>query len=54
MDYWFSGSHEMFPPSELLAQAQAVCVQNMSGADPLGTIRIYGEEVLPALRGARV
>jgi hypothetical protein len=23
MDYWFSGSHEMFPPSELLDQAQA-------------------------------
>lgn len=34
--------------------ATIVCLQNMSGADPLGTIRIYGEEVLPALRGARV
>jgi coenzyme F420-dependent glucose-6-phosphate dehydrogenase len=34
--------------------ATVVCLQNMSGADPLGTIRVYGEEVLPALRGARV
>ena len=34
--------------------ATIVCLQNMSGADPLGTIRVYGEEVLPALRGARV
>jgi coenzyme F420-dependent glucose-6-phosphate dehydrogenase len=34
--------------------ATVVCLQNMSGADPLGTIRIYGEHVLPALRGARV
>jgi coenzyme F420-dependent glucose-6-phosphate dehydrogenase len=34
--------------------ATIVCLQNMSGADPLGTIRLYGEEVLPALRGARV
>ena len=34
--------------------ATVVCLQNMSGADPMGTIRIYGEQVLPALRGARV
>jgi coenzyme F420-dependent glucose-6-phosphate dehydrogenase len=34
--------------------ATTVCLQNMSGADPMGTIRIYGEQVLPALRGARV
>src|SRR4051794_38397823 len=34
--------------------ATVVCLQNMSGADPMGTIRLYGEEVLPALRGARV
>jgi coenzyme F420-dependent glucose-6-phosphate dehydrogenase len=30
--------------------ATAVCVMNVSGADPLGTIRTYGEHVLPALR----
>jgi coenzyme F420-dependent glucose-6-phosphate dehydrogenase len=34
--------------------ATAVCLQNMSGADPMGTIRVYKESVLPALRGARV
>jgi coenzyme F420-dependent glucose-6-phosphate dehydrogenase len=33
--------------------ATVVCLQNMSGADPLGTIRVYGEQVLPALRGVR-
>ena len=33
--------------------ATVVCLQNMSGADPMGTIRIYGEHVLPALRGVR-
>jgi coenzyme F420-dependent glucose-6-phosphate dehydrogenase len=31
--------------------ATAVCVMNCSGADPLGTIRTYGQHVLPALRG---
>jgi coenzyme F420-dependent glucose-6-phosphate dehydrogenase len=31
--------------------ATAVCVMNVSGADPHGTIRTYGERVLPALRG---
>jgi coenzyme F420-dependent glucose-6-phosphate dehydrogenase len=31
--------------------ADVVCLQNVSGADPLGTIRVYGEEILPALRG---
>lgn len=30
--------------------ATAVCVMNVSGADPQGTIRTYGEHVLPALR----
>jgi coenzyme F420-dependent glucose-6-phosphate dehydrogenase len=34
--------------------ATIVCLQNGSGADPLGAIRTYGERVLPALRGARV
>jgi coenzyme F420-dependent glucose-6-phosphate dehydrogenase len=34
--------------------ATVVCLQNVSGADPFGTIRVYGEHVLPALRGARV
>jgi len=30
MDYWFSASHEMFPPSEALAQAQAAEGGNIS------------------------
>jgi len=30
--------------------ATAVCVMNVSGADPLGMLRTYGTEVLPALR----
>jgi coenzyme F420-dependent glucose-6-phosphate dehydrogenase len=34
--------------------ATVVCLQNVSGADPFGTIRTYGEHVLPALRGAHV
>ena len=29
-----------------------ICVQNASGADPHGALRIYGDEVLPALRAA--
>jgi coenzyme F420-dependent glucose-6-phosphate dehydrogenase len=31
-----------------------VVLQNNSGADPMGAIRVYGEQVLPALRGSRV
>jgi coenzyme F420-dependent glucose-6-phosphate dehydrogenase len=31
--------------------ATAVVVMNVSAADPLGTIRMYGEHVLPELRG---
>jgi coenzyme F420-dependent glucose-6-phosphate dehydrogenase len=31
--------------------ATAVVVMNVSGADPIGTLRMYGEHVLPALRG---
>jgi coenzyme F420-dependent glucose-6-phosphate dehydrogenase len=31
-----------------------VCLQGIGDADPLGSIRRYGAEVLPALRGARV
>lgn len=31
-----------------------VCLQVIGDADPLGTIRTYGERVLPALRGAAV
>jgi coenzyme F420-dependent glucose-6-phosphate dehydrogenase len=31
--------------------ATIVCLQNASGADPHGALRIYGEQVLPALRG---
>lgn len=30
--------------------ATAVVVMNVSGADPLGTLRMYGEHVLPELR----
>lgn len=30
--------------------ATAVVVMNVSGADPLGTIRLCGEHVLPKLR----
>ncbi len=33
--------------------ATIVCLQNTSGADPLGALHVYGEQVLPALRGAR-
>jgi coenzyme F420-dependent glucose-6-phosphate dehydrogenase len=31
--------------------ATAVCVMNVSGADPSGMLRSYGSDVLPALRG---
>jgi coenzyme F420-dependent glucose-6-phosphate dehydrogenase len=34
--------------------ATVVALQNASGADPLGAIATYGEQVLPALRGSRV
>ena len=34
--------------------ATVVVLQNNSGADPHRAIRVYGEQVLPALRGARV
>jgi len=34
--------------------ATIVCLQNGSGAAPLDALRVYGEKVLPALRGARV
>jgi coenzyme F420-dependent glucose-6-phosphate dehydrogenase len=34
--------------------ATTVVAMNNSGADPHGAIRVYGETVLPALRGARV
>jgi coenzyme F420-dependent glucose-6-phosphate dehydrogenase len=34
--------------------ATVVCLQNGSGAEPLGALRTYGEHVLPALKGARV
>jgi coenzyme F420-dependent glucose-6-phosphate dehydrogenase len=33
--------------------ATVICLQGIGDADPLGSIRRYGEEVLPALRGAR-
>jgi coenzyme F420-dependent glucose-6-phosphate dehydrogenase len=36
------------------AGATVIVVQCNSGKDPLGHIRTYGEQVLPALRGARV
>lgn len=31
--------------------ATAVVVMNVSGADPMGTLRLYGKHVLPQLRG---
>jgi coenzyme F420-dependent glucose-6-phosphate dehydrogenase len=31
-----------------------IVLQNNSGADPMKAIEVYGERVLPALRGARV
>jgi coenzyme F420-dependent glucose-6-phosphate dehydrogenase len=34
--------------------ATIIVLQNNSGADPLRAIEVYGSEVLPALRGARV
>ncbi len=34
--------------------ATVVCLQNASGADPDRAFGVYGESVLPALRGARV
>jgi coenzyme F420-dependent glucose-6-phosphate dehydrogenase len=30
--------------------ATAIVIMNISGADPLGTLRTYGEHVLPKLR----
>jgi len=34
--------------------ATVVCLQNASGANPHRALEVYGEKVLPALRGARV
>jgi hypothetical protein len=34
--------------------ATVVCLQNGSGAAPEQPLRVSGEQVLPALRGARV
>lgn len=34
--------------------ATIVCLQNASGAEPVAALRVYGEEVLPALRGVSV
>ena len=34
--------------------ATVIVLQNNSGADPLRAIEVYGDEVLPALRGSRV
>ncbi len=34
--------------------ATIVCVQNASGSDPLRALQVYGAQVLPELRGARV
>ena len=34
--------------------ATVIVLRNNSGADPLRAIEVYGEQVLPALRGARV
>jgi coenzyme F420-dependent glucose-6-phosphate dehydrogenase len=34
--------------------ADVVVLMNNSGADPLRAVQVYGERVLPALKGARV
>jgi coenzyme F420-dependent glucose-6-phosphate dehydrogenase len=34
--------------------ATVICLQLIGDADPMGSIRRYGEEVLPELRGAPV
>jgi coenzyme F420-dependent glucose-6-phosphate dehydrogenase len=34
--------------------ATTVCIQNASGSDPLRALQVYGAQVLPELRGARV
>jgi coenzyme F420-dependent glucose-6-phosphate dehydrogenase len=34
--------------------ATIVCIQNGSGSDPLRALQVYGAQVLPALKGARV
>ena len=34
--------------------ATIVCIQNASGSDPLRALQVYGAQVLPELRGARV
>jgi coenzyme F420-dependent glucose-6-phosphate dehydrogenase len=31
--------------------ATAIVLMNVSGADPHGTLRVYGETILPTLRG---
>lgn len=36
------------------AGATVICLQLIGRADPLGSIRTYGEQVLPALRGAAI
>jgi coenzyme F420-dependent glucose-6-phosphate dehydrogenase len=33
--------------------ATIVCLQNVSGADPVAAFRLYGDHLIPALRGAR-
>lgn len=33
------------------AMGATAVVMNVSGADPMGTLRLYGEHVLPRLRG---
>ena len=60
--YVFGASHEHLPPEALLQQAVAAeratgcgrCPTDNSGADPMRAIEVYGEQVLPELRGARV
>jgi coenzyme F420-dependent glucose-6-phosphate dehydrogenase len=34
--------------------ATVICIQNASGAAPEQALRVYGDRVLPALRGTRV
>jgi alkanesulfonate monooxygenase SsuD/methylene tetrahydromethanopterin reductase-like flavin-dependent oxidoreductase (luciferase family) len=63
--YWVQLATEQFPPSDLVRQARAVEEAGFEGlnvsdhfqpwgADPVRARGVYGERVLPALRGARV
>jgi coenzyme F420-dependent glucose-6-phosphate dehydrogenase len=68
--YFFGASHEEFAQNAIIGSdpdmhverlreleelgATVIVLQNNSGADPVRALEVYGERVLPALRGARV